>query len=125
MDTGRDRRRGAGSTLFFFNTAGDCLRCVLSYYPINHSLVATNLTPEDKLRLRARQRSMKQKITGFDKDDEDHWRAILACGHRQHLRHDPPMTTRTWVLTAEGRASRLGFELDCKRCDEEPEALNE
>ena len=63
---------------------------------------------------------MKQKIAGFDKDDEDHWCAILECGHRQHLRHDPPMTTRAWVLTDEGRASRIGFELDCKRCDEEP-----
>jgi len=62
---------------------------------------------------------MRQKITAFDKDDEDHWRAILECGHRQHLRHDPPMTTRPWVLTEEGRASRLGFELDCKRCEEE------
>jgi hypothetical protein len=63
--------------------------------------------------------AMKQKITGFELDDELHWRAILACGHRQHVRHDPPMTTRTWVLTEAGRASRLGFELDCKRCDEE------
>ena len=41
-----------------------------------------------------RDNSMKQKITGFDKDDEDHWRAVLECGHRQHVRHDPPMTTR-------------------------------
>jgi len=62
---------------------------------------------------------MKQPITGFDKDDEDHWRAILAYGHRQHVRHDPPMTTRPWVLTAEDRAPPLGVELDCKRCDEE------
>jgi len=23
---------------------------------------------------------MKQKIIDFDRDDEDHWRAILACG---------------------------------------------
>ena len=71
--------------------------------------------------------AMKQKIIGFDQDDEHHWRAILICGHRQHLRHDPPLTTRTWVLTEEGRASRIGFELECKRCDEEPaaEPLNE
>jgi len=82
--------------------------------------VATHLAQEDKYRLRTRHGPMKQKITGFDKDDEDHWRAILECGHRQHLRHDPPMTTRTWVLTEEGRASRIGFELDCKRCNEEP-----
>jgi uncharacterized protein DUF3565 len=63
---------------------------------------------------------MKQKIVGFDQDDEHHWRAILECGHRQHLRHDPPMTTRPWVLTEAGRASRLGYQLDCKRCDETP-----
>jgi len=48
------------------------------------------------------------------------WNAAIA-----HLRHDPPMTTRTWVLTDEGRASRIGFQLECKRCDEEPDALNE
>ena len=29
------------------------------------------------------------------------------------------MTTRPWVLNVEGRASRIGLELDCKRCDEE------
>ena len=62
---------------------------------------------------------MHRIITGFEKDDDNHWRAILDCGHRQHVRHDPPLTTRQWVLTDAGRASRLGFELDCKRCDEE------
>ncbi|MGI9067810.1 MAG: DUF3565 domain-containing protein [Pyrinomonadaceae bacterium] len=62
---------------------------------------------------------MRRKITSFDKDDENHWRAILECGHRQHVRHDPPLTSRSWVLTEEGRLSRVGFELDCKRCDEE------
>jgi hypothetical protein len=62
---------------------------------------------------------MKRRIVGYDRDDEGHWRAILDCGHPQHVRHDPPLTTRTWVLTEEGRASRLGVELDCKRCDEE------
>lgn len=62
---------------------------------------------------------MKRKIVGFNLDDESHWRAVLDCGHYQHVRHDPPLTTRQWVLTEEGRASRLGLELDCKRCDEE------
>jgi len=62
---------------------------------------------------------MKRVITGFETDDEGHWRAILDCGHRQHVRHNPPLTTRTWVLSPEGRASRLGLELKCKRCDEE------
>lgn len=64
---------------------------------------------------------MKRLITDFDKDDEDHWRAILNCGHQQHVRHDPPLISRPWVLTEEGRASRIGLELDCKRCDEEVE----
>lgn len=62
---------------------------------------------------------MKRRIVGYDNDDEGHWRAVLDCGHPQHVRHDPPLVTRTWVLTEEGRASRLGVELDCKRCDEE------
>ena len=62
---------------------------------------------------------MRRRIVGYDCDDEGHWRALLDCGHPQHVRHDPPLVTREWVLTEEGRASRLGQELDCKRCDEE------
>jgi hypothetical protein len=62
---------------------------------------------------------MKQRIVGFERDDEGHWRALLECGHRQHVRHDPPLVTRAWVLTESGRASRLGLELDCKLCEEE------
>jgi len=65
---------------------------------------------------------MQRTITDFELDDENHWRAILDCGHRQHVRHDPPLSTRDWVLTPAGRASRLGFELNCKRCDEDDEA---
>lgn len=61
---------------------------------------------------------MKQKIIDFDKDDEGHWRAKLECGHRQHVRHDPPLTSRTWVLTEEGRSARIGLELDCRHCEE-------
>lgn len=60
---------------------------------------------------------MQRAIVGFDRDDEEHWRALLDCGHRQHVRHDPPLVERPWVLTDEGRASRLGEQLDCVRCD--------
>jgi hypothetical protein len=90
-------------------------------YALNHSLVAANLWEAYQHRLcsPACKRRMRQKITGFERDDENHWRAILDCGHRQHVRHDPPLTTRLWVLSEEGRASRLGFELECKRCEEE------
>ena len=68
---------------------------------------------------------MRRRIVDYDHDDEGHWRAILDCGHPQHVRHDPPLMTREWVLTEEGRASRLGLELDCKRCDEEEEEKRE
>lgn len=61
---------------------------------------------------------MKQKITGFHQDEENHWVAELLCGHRQHVRHDPPWTERPWVVTKEGRQTRLGTELNCVRCDE-------
>lgn len=59
---------------------------------------------------------MKQPITGYHKDDENHWVAQLACGHNQHVRHDPPWVNRPWVTAVEGRRSMLGFELDCKKC---------
>jgi hypothetical protein len=62
---------------------------------------------------------MKQRIVGFDQDEEGVWRAVLACGHKQHVRHNPPLVNRPWVLTEEGRRSFLGYELDCKVCDEE------
>ena len=62
---------------------------------------------------------MKRRIIGFETDEHGDWRAAIACGHFQHVRHDPPLTTRHWVLTLEGRVSRLGYELNCKLCDEE------
>jgi hypothetical protein len=61
---------------------------------------------------------MYQRIQAFHQDSEGHWVADLECGHGQHMRHDPPMTDRPWVLTAQGRAERVGQSLQCKRCDE-------
>lgn len=61
---------------------------------------------------------MEQKIVGFHKDAEQVWVADLQCGHKQHVRHDPPMVERSWVLSSEGRQSHLGTQLNCKRCDE-------
>jgi len=34
------------------------------------------------------------------------------------MRRDPPWIERPWVMTEEGRNSRLGQELSCVRCDE-------
>jgi Protein of unknown function (DUF3565) len=64
------------------------------------------------------QQPVQQPIRAFHQDDSQHWVADLACGHTQHVRHDPPWTVREWVTTAEGRASRIGTLLACKKCDE-------
>lgn len=61
---------------------------------------------------------MLRAIVGFHQDEEGHWVADLACGHGQHVRHKPPFWVRTWVLTTEGRAEKLGTELACVLCDE-------
>ena len=60
---------------------------------------------------------MKRKIVGYDVDAQNDWRVKLECGHYQHVRHTPPLVTRDWVLTEAGRESRVGFELECKKCD--------
>ncbi len=61
---------------------------------------------------------MRQAVVGFSQDNEGHWVAQLACGHGQHVRHDPPWTVRAWVMTEEGRAAHLGMMLECRLCDE-------
>jgi hypothetical protein len=61
---------------------------------------------------------MKRRIVAFDKDPDGDWRAALDCRHYQHVRHDPPLITREWVMTDEGRTAMLGRKLNCKKCDE-------
>ena len=63
---------------------------------------------------------MKRSIVGYRQDDEGDWVAVLACGHGQHVRHDPPWRVREWITTLEGRESFLGAELDCVICDGMP-----
>ncbi len=60
---------------------------------------------------------MNQRITGFHLDEENHWVAELACGHYQHVRHNPPWMNRLWVISITGRKSMLGYPLNCKKCD--------
>ena len=62
---------------------------------------------------------MKRKIIGYHQDEVGDWVADLECGHTQHIRHNPPLSFRPWVLTPEGRAQYLGYELNCKICDGE------
>ncbi|WP_038249384.1 DUF3565 domain-containing protein [Ghiorsea bivora] len=70
---------------------------------------------------------MKRKIVGYHQDEKDDWVADLDCFHGQHVRHEPLFFNRPWSATAEGRKSKLGEILDCKRCDvlEFPEGLKE
>ncbi len=60
---------------------------------------------------------MQRRIVAFHQDMEQHWVADLECGHTQHVRHEPPLMTRLWVLEAHTRAEHLGTLLDCLLCD--------
>ena len=65
---------------------------------------------------------MKQAIIGYHQDEFGHWVADLACGHTQHVRHDPPWQNREWVTTAGGREAMLGYELECVECERQAPA---
>jgi hypothetical protein len=60
---------------------------------------------------------MDQPTPGYHNQQQHDWVAELACGHNQHVRHDPPWQLRPWVTTPEGRKSRLGHTLNCKKCE--------
>lgn len=60
---------------------------------------------------------MVQSITGYQQDEQGDWIARLACGHSQHVRHNPPWTNRPWVATPEGRQAMIGHGLACKKCE--------
>lgn len=62
---------------------------------------------------------MQQAIIGYHQDAEQHWVAQLACGHNQHVRHDPPWTLHPWVIQQEGRDTHLGLQLNCVKCDQQ------
>lgn len=59
---------------------------------------------------------MLQPIIAYHQDEEEYWVARLACGHTQHLRHDPPWQLRPWVTSEAGRKEHLGELLNCKKC---------
>jgi hypothetical protein len=54
---------------------------------------------------------MKQPITGFHKDEQGDWVAELKSGPAQPTLATPPV-----VASKEGRKSRLGSLLNCKKC---------
>ena len=68
---------------------------------------------------------MNRKIIDFFQDEHHDWVAKLDCHHNQHVRHQPPFINREWVETEQGRAAKIGMELNCVRCErfEFPEGL--
>ena len=64
----------------------------------------------------SRTSAVNRSIVGFHRDDESHWVAELDCGHDQHVRHDPPLVERPWVLDDASRAARVGATLPCPLC---------
>ena len=62
------------------------------------------------------------RIYDFRQDEHGRWEALLECGHVMPVRHRPPYINRPWVLTEEGRNSRIGADLPCKTCKDQGEA---
>ena len=58
----------------------------------------------------------KVRILDFRQDEEQHWVAILSCGHTQHLRHQPPWQNRQWVLDPQRRNAIIGRPFACGWC---------
>jgi len=56
-------------------------------------------------------------MVGFHLDEHGDWVADLACGHTQHVRHQPPWQLRPWVVRVESRARHIGQTLRCKKCE--------
>jgi hypothetical protein len=62
---------------------------------------------------------IKQEIISFHQDEAGDWVAVLRCGHRRHVRHNPPWTNHPWVVTPAGRQQFIGVEIECKQCYQE------
>jgi hypothetical protein len=60
---------------------------------------------------------MKHPIIGFHQDENGDWVARLACGHNQHVRHNPPWQNRPWVTKPLSREQHLGQMLECVKCN--------
>jgi hypothetical protein len=61
---------------------------------------------------------VQRAIVAFELDGQGEWVAELACGHRRHVRHQPPLFPELWILEAGSRDERLGTPLDCRLCDQ-------
>jgi hypothetical protein len=102
LDSFGDSGGGARSPLPCTSPARDLVRYLLVNLALYNLLVETRLPPVHKHRIHSQQarviagnitgehRTLKQKIIGFHRDDDEDWVADLECGHQQHVRHKPP-----------------------------------
>ncbi|POA32418.1 MULTISPECIES: DUF3565 domain-containing protein [unclassified Pseudomonas] len=73
-------------------------------------------TPESEQNPDGRVASAGSTIQGFHQDEDGHWVVELSCGHTQHLRHQPPWQSRSWVLDPAKRIEKIGQPFDCGWC---------
>lgn len=59
---------------------------------------------------------MERTILEFETDEDGEWRVVLDCGHKRHLRHEPPRESRPELSDPEARESAIGKTIDCGRC---------
>ncbi len=59
---------------------------------------------------------MLRTILDFEVDEEGDWRVLLDCGHRRHLRHDPPREMRPELSDPARRQTTIGRKIECGRC---------
>jgi len=60
---------------------------------------------------------MRRRIVEYFLDQAGDWVAVLDCGHRRHVRHQPPFLERPWVTSEQGRRDMLGTVVDCRDCE--------
>lgn len=60
--------------------------------------------------------SANSKVLDLRQDEEQHWVAVLSCGHTQHLRHQPPWQNRYWLLDPQQRNAKIGQPFVCGWC---------
>lgn len=95
-----------------------------------NAIIKGNITPSSTANTKEKNKGEKvlgastppkppmKAMVAFHQDEVGDWVAQLECGHVQHVRHNPPMTERPWVLTQQGRDSFLGYKLPCIKCQQ-------
>lgn len=61
---------------------------------------------------------MQRTILEFETDEDGEWRVLLDCGHKRHLRHEPPRESRPELCDPAARASAVGKSIECGRCEQ-------